>query len=240
MEHRINTILFDLDGTLLPMDTDLFMKIYFDEMAKVFENLIEKDQLIKSVWTATGAMVKNTEKRTNEDVFMEVFKGLITGDLTEYQAIFDRFYDTEFQKVRAAVETNEYVIKSVALLLEKGYQLVVATNPLFPRKAILHRIHWAGLNPEVFSYITSYEQNHYCKPQVHYYNEILEAIEKHPEECMMIGNDVQEDMVAGQVGMKTFLVETHMLNRSEDPIPCDYKGDYKDLYEFVQQLPNIK
>ena len=30
----INAILFDLDGTLLPMDQDLFMKYYFGELAK--------------------------------------------------------------------------------------------------------------------------------------------------------------------------------------------------------------
>jgi HAD superfamily hydrolase (TIGR01549 family) len=235
----INTILFDLDGTLLPMDSDLFMKIYFDEMAKDFEDLIEKEKLIKYIWIATKEMVNNIEPRTNESVFMEKFGQLIDGQLDTYVQRFNNYYDQGFSNVKSAVMPEDWILKSVNLLKSKGYELVVATNPLFPKKAILHRIRWAGLDPKMFSYITCYEQNHYCKPQLKYFQEILEAVGKNPTECLMVGNDVQEDLVSGQLGLKTYLLGRHIINRTEDAPICDYKGDYKDFYKFAESLKDL-
>lgn len=236
----INTILFDLDGTLLPLDMDAFMKIYFDEMAVALSDLIDKETLVHHVWKATSAMVENIEDKTNEEVFMDVFGSLITGDLKVYQNRFDAFYDEGFLKVKESVGQNPWVHKSIQLLKEKGYTLVLATNPLFPLKAIQHRINWAGFQPDDFIYITSYETNHYCKPQIHYYEEILGDIHKRPEECMMVGNDVEEDMIAGKTGMTTFLINDHLLHRGHQPIEADYQGDYEAFYNFVKELPSLK
>jgi FMN phosphatase YigB (HAD superfamily) len=123
------------------------------------------------------------------------------------------------------------------MLWEKGYSVVIATNPLFPLKAIHHRIRWAGFEPSEFDYVSHYEKNHYCKPQIKFYEEILADIYKNPEECMMVGNDVQEDLVAGKLGLKTFLIKDHLLHRTEEEIAADYQGSYVDFYEFVQGLP---
>lgn len=236
----MNTILFDLDGTLLPLNTELFMKIYFEEMAIAFEDLIDKDKLVEAIWAATGVMVKNIEKKKNEAVFMETFESLITGDIDVFKERFDAFYDNGFLKVRGSVMENKWIKKSVELLKEKGYQLVLATNPLFPKKAILTRLEWTGLHPEDFIYMTSYEDNHYCKPNLHFYEEILERIGKDASSCMMVGNDVQEDLVAGQLGMKTYLITEHMLNRNNGTIVCDEQGGYEDFYHFVEGLPKIE
>ncbi|MFP4697762.1 MAG: HAD family hydrolase [Eubacteriales bacterium] len=239
MSTKVNTILFDLDGTLLPMDMDLFMKIYFGEMAKDFEDIIDKDTLIKCIWTATQAMVKNTENRSNEAVFMDKFGSLIKGDLEVYKERFYNYYDNGFHKAKEAVKPNEWINKSVDMLIKKGYKLVVATNPLFPEKAVHHRIRWANLEPDVFSYIASYENNNYCKPQLHYYKEILESIGKTPSDCIMVGNDVQEDLVVRELGMPTYLIEDYMIDRKDKPVESDYKGSYEDFYKFTCDLPKI-
>ncbi|TCT13865.1 HAD superfamily hydrolase (TIGR01549 family) [Natranaerovirga pectinivora] len=235
----INTILFDLDGTVLPLNMELFMKIYFDEMSNAFSDIIEKETLINYIWTATGEMIKNTEKRTNESVFMEKFGELINDDLEMYKGRFDKFYDEGFQKAKVSASENEWIIKSLEVLKEKNYNLVLATNPLFPKKAILHRVRWANVDPNTFSYITSYEENSYCKPQIHYYKEILEDIHKEPSECMMVGNDVQEDMIAGRLGLKTYLIEDCIINRTDEEVVCDYSGKYEDFYNFVCNLPSV-
>lgn len=235
----MNTVLFDLDGTVLPLDMERFMKIYFDEMAVAFEDIIEKDQLVNNIWTATGAMVKNTEKRKNEEVFMETFKKLISGDLEVYMERFNEFYDKGFLRTKEAITENEYMRKSIALLKEKGYQLVIATNPLFPMRAIEHRISWAGFDVTDFSYVTSYENNHYCKPQLKYYEEVLSDINKEAKECMMVGNNALEDMIAGKLGMETYLIKDHLINDSDEEIACTYQGFYKDFYDFVGKLPAI-
>ena len=56
----IDTILFDLDGTLLPMDQDAFTEYYFKLLAGKMAPLgYEPKQLIAAVWDGTKAMVKN-------------------------------------------------------------------------------------------------------------------------------------------------------------------------------------
>lgn len=235
----INTILLDLDGTVLPLDMDLFMTIYFNEMSKVFNDLPDHEMVVKNIWAATDAAVKNTEKITNENAFMNAYSELIVGDLEEHKRRFEKFYDEGFLQTKQSVVENEWIKKSVNILKEKGYTLALATNPIFPMKAIYHRIKWAGFEPSDFLYISYFEKNHYCKPQIKYYEEVLNAIGKKPSECMMVGNDVQEDMVVGKMGVKTYLITNHMLHRTQEPIVADYKGNYEDFYRFVDKLPAI-
>ena len=236
----LNTILFDLDGTLLPMDLKHFEKLYFGAMAEAFSDLTGPKELVENIWASTLAMVKNLEHRTNEDVFMEDFKKRIDVDLKRYKERFDSFYDEGFLKTRDSVAENKLIQRSVNILKEKGYRVVIATNPLFPAKAVYHRVRWAGFEPSDFDYITHYENSSYCKPQVQYYKEILDKINKTATECMMVGNDVQEDLVASEIGMKTFLIKDHIIHRTEDQIIADHIGEYEDFLKFVEELPSIK
>lgn len=235
----IDTILFDLDGTLLPLDMQKFIEIYFHEMGHMFKDMIDSKLLAKYVWKATEEMVRNIEYKTNEEVFMNKFSELVGGDIGKYTERFDNFYDTLFHKTREAVQSQTLVSESIAILKEKNYKLVVATNPLFPRKAIHHRIKWAGLDLGDFEYITSYEDNHYCKPQLHFYKEVLDIIGKKPEQCLMVGNDVQEDLVALNIGMETFLIKNYMINRTQETINSTYEGSYDDFYNFAKSLEAV-
>lgn len=234
-----DTILFDLDGTLLPLDMEKFTDIYFNEMGHMFKDIIDPKLLTKYIWTATSEMVGNTEYKTNEEVFMDRFSKLIDGDINMYKKRFDSFYDTMFLKTKKAAEKQSLMIESIAILNNKNYKLVVATNPLFPRKAIHHRIEWAGLDLKAFEYITSYEDNHFCKPQPEFYKEVLEIIGKKPEQCLMVGNDVQEDLIALKLGIKTFLIKNHMIHRTGEDFISTYEGNYEDFYNFVKELPAV-
>ena len=235
----LKTIIFDLDGTLLPLDMEKFMHIYFKEMGMAFHDMIEPKNLVDSVWKATDVMVSNTEHRTNEEVFMEAFEKLIDGDLETYKTRFDEFYDKGFLKVKESVSSMPLMRETVELLKQKGYEVVIATNPMFPRKAILHRVAWAGFKESDFSYITCYENNHYCKPQIQFYEEVLREIGRTPKECMMVGNDVEEDLVAGKLGMETYLITDHIIKRCEEEPCCTYQGSYEDFYKFVESLKTI-
>ena len=235
----ITTILFDLDGTVLPMDLDVFMQGYFYEMGKMFQDVIDGKLMAHHIIESTVHMVNNLDDRTNEDKFMTRFSELIDGDLEEYTKRFDEFYDTLFLNVQQTTHQSEMMIKAIKLLKEKGYNLVLATNPLFPMKANHHRIGWAGLTPDDFSYISSLESNKYCKPNLEYYQEVLSTINKSPEECMMVGNDVLEDMVAAKLGIKTYLIEDHLLNTRQVKIEADHRGIYDDFYAFARELPDV-
>ncbi len=234
----INTILFDLDGTLLPMDLKVFEKVYFGSLAKHFTDKHDLHEFIELIWGATKAMIANTEHRTNEDVFMESLRLSVHEQLDEYKQRFAHFYQTDFDAVRMAVSKNEEVLHAVKTLKDKGYTLALATNPLFPRLAIQKRIEWAGLNIEDFSYITSFEDNHYCKPQPKFYQEVLSDIGKTPQECLMVGNDTYEDLIAGKLNIATYLIEDHAIVRDHALEPT-YQGSYTDFLRFVEALPSL-
>lgn len=237
----INTILFDLDGTLLPMDLDEFTYHYFSAICNKCASVIDPEYLPKAIWASTQMMMKNLDKnKTNMEVFMEDFSTRIDTNMKDLIPMIDEFYHDDFKNLKFATKPTELVIDIVEILKEKGYKLVVATNPLFPRQAILHRIEWTGLKNEDFLLITDYESSHFCKPNLEYFEEILSIIEKKPEECLMVGNDVQEDLVSSKLGLKTFLIEDHMINREEQQPQPDFKGNYKELLEFVKELPNLK
>ncbi|NMA84289.1 MAG: HAD family hydrolase [Epulopiscium sp.] len=233
----ITTILFDLDGTLLPMDLDEFLRSYFHHIGSYFHDLIDTKEFMNYLGIATEAMMNHSGETTNETVFMDTFFNLIKGDPRLYLKRFDSFYANVFPKIQSSVGFSPVINDSVRLLKEKGYELVVATNPLFPRPAIEHRIAWAGFQPNDFIHITSYEYCHFSKPQKEYFLEILRNIQRKPEECLMVGNDVQDDLVAGDIDIKTFLITDHMIHRSEEDIPADYQGSYEDFHAFVENLP---
>ena len=67
--------------------------------------------------------------------------------------------------------------------------------------ATYERIRWAGLTNDDFECITTYENIGYCKPKKEYYTAVANAIGVLPEECLMVGNDVDDDMPAAEFGM---------------------------------------
>jgi FMN phosphatase YigB (HAD superfamily) len=237
----INTILFDLDGTLLPLEDKIFLNTYFGLMAKRFARLgYDKDEFIKAVVTGVKAMVENDGKVTNEVMFWNTFEQLVKGDMELLAKEFNEYYLHDFDYVKEATKLNPLSLKCISLLLEKGYQLVLATNPLFPQIATYKRIAWAGLEPTHFSLVTVYENSSFCKPNVKYYESILEKINKKPNECMMIGNDALEDMIASNLGIKTYLVTDYLINTKNIDIEKYQYGDFASLYEFIKDLPNLK
>ena len=122
------------------------------------------------------------------------------------------------------------------MLKEKKYRIVLATNPVFPGIATESRIRWAGLQPSDFELYTTYENSHYCKPNVAYYEEILQKIGCRPEECVMIGNDVAEDMVVQKIGMRAFLLTDCLINQSGEDISVYPHGTFVDLKEYLIRI----
>ena len=236
----MNTILFDLDGTLLPIDMKLFEKIYFKTLCEYFSDIMDAESLINHIWSSTKVMVENTDPITNEEIFMKDFSNRVKDKFPIFKSRFNDYYNSSFLEMKSSVKILDDLRDSVLSLKDKGYKLILATNPLFPKDAINHRISWAGFSPDFFDYITYFENNHYCKPQLKYYEEILKDINKKPEECLMVGNDVQEDLIAGKLGIKTYLITDNLLHKTDEAIYCDYKGRYIEFVNFLNSLPTLK
>lgn len=232
----IKLVLFDLDGTLLPMDQDEFTKEYFKHLVtKMAKYGYDPYKLMESVWLGTKAMVENDGKRKNEEVFWEKFVEIYGEKIKDDIVLFEEFYENEFDNAKAVCGFNEEAKKTVDELKEKGYHVVLATNPIFPAIATRKRIGWAGLKPEDFEIYTTYENSCYCKPNTDYYKEILDKLGFMPEECLMVGNDVNEDMVAKNIGMKVFLLTDCLINKDEKDISEYPGGSFKELMEYVNK-----
>ncbi len=230
----IKTILFDLDGTLLPMDQDEFVKYYFGYLAKTMEPYgYEKDALIKAIWTGTAAMTANDGSCTNEERFWQTFKDITGRTRESEEERFYAFYQTVFQKARNACGFNPLSADTVRKLKEKGYDLVLATNPLFPKVATESRIRWAGLQPEDFMDYTTYENCTYCKPNVRYYEEICRKLNLDPKECMMVGNDAAEDLPAADLGMEIFIITDCLINSKNIDLTDIPKGSFEDFQKHM-------
>ena len=232
----MNTILFDLDGTLLPMDVEHFVKIYFAELSnKCAKYGYEPKGLLDAVQKGTEAMRNNDGKEKNAARFWQEFSQVLGPDVLKLQPVLEKFYEEEFEHTKIGTYENPKAALLVKSLREKGYTLVLATNPVFPMTAHRTRLSWIGLTPEDFEYVTSYENSHFCKPNVSYYKEILENIGKHPQECMMIGNDVQEDSPAQKIGMQFYLVTDHLIDRKKEDLSNYTYGSFEEFCEFAEK-----
>ena len=234
----IKMIMFDLDGTLLPMENEeLFVEKYFGLLAaKLKPHGYDPKQLISAVWAGTSAMSRNTGEASNEEVFWEKFSGVYGKGAVNDKPLFEEFYQNEFQQVKAVCGYNETAVQTVRKLREMGLRVMIATKPLFPSIAVESRIRWAGFEPEEFESYMTYESCHYCKPDPKYYSEILEKVDAKPEECLMVGNDADEDMIAETTGMKVFLLTDCLLNRSGKDISGYPQGGFEELLRFVEEM----
>lgn len=233
----ITTVFFDLDGTLLPMDQEVFVSDYLGRMAQFLAPYgYDPSLLVKALWTGTGAMVKNDGSASNEDVFWNTFNALIGKDARKDETLFEDFYRGEFQKSRNSCGYNPAAAGAVRQIREMGYRVVLATNPLFPAVATQSRIRWAGLEPEDFELVTTYEKSRFCKPNPAYYREILGKLNLDAAECLMVGNDVGEDMVAQTLGMQVFLLTDCLINRENADISCFSNGSFSELLHYIRSL----
>ena len=52
----------------------------------------------------------------------------------------------------------------------------------------------------------------------------------------MVGNDVEEDMVAEGLGMKTFLLTDCLINRKQEPLDRWPHGSFEELRAWLETL----
>ena len=230
----VKMVFFDLDGTLLPMDMDEFTMGYFQMLAaKAAPRGYEQKSLVKGIWHGVSAMVQNDGHCTNEEAFWEDFAKIYGEQALLDKPLFDDFYANEFQNARMFCGYNPEAAEAVRWIKEQGIRIALATNPLFPSVATESRIRWTGLEPDEFEFYTTYENIGWCKPNLDYYREVLRQAGLDAHECLMVGNDVGEDMVASKLGFTTYLVTDYVENRAGVSYEPCLKGSLEDLYYYI-------
>ncbi|MGM0602155.1 MAG: HAD family hydrolase [Bacillota bacterium] len=232
------TFLFDLDGTLLTIELDKFLELYFDALAEEFSYLTSsRDEFINILMSSTEKMIYNDGKVSNQEVFMKSFFDNVKVDSRdEVIDKFDDFYISTFPKLKDKLEIDDSTPPQIIdYLKSKNKRIVLATNPIFPREAVVERLRWAGLKEEDFDFISSYENMSSAKPNPIYFTDVLEIIEENAEKAVMIGNDMQEDMAAVEVGITTYIIEDYVIDRGSPKVDPAWKGSLIDFFELLKK-----
>lgn len=233
----IRAVLFDLDGSLLPMDQEKFIKDYFGRIARYLApDGFDPNVLIDAIWRGTGAMLANDGSTTNEERFWQTASETLGADIRSKECLFDSFYQEEFDEVRHSCGFDPDAAPAVRAIRERGLCTILATSPIFPAVATRKRLAWAGLSPDDFELITTYENSRFSKPTLAYYKDILDKCALVPAECVMVGNDVGEDMVAAELGMKVYLLPRDIINRKGEDISRYPQGDLSGLVSYIDSL----
>ena len=231
-------VFFDLDGTLLALNMERFTKMYFSLVENCGFYKLFGDDGKRVFGSGIYAILNNNGAMLNRDIFLKVVSEASGANPDAILDHMDAFYINEFPKIRACAHSDERAVETVRILKEKGYRLILSTNPIFPSSATNVRIEWAGLSPDDFEYVSYYDNSHYCKPNLEYFKEILDHTGLAAKDCYVIGNDVREDMGATTLGFEGFLLLDNVIGDLGRVPPCK-QGNYSDLLSFAKNLPPV-
>jgi FMN phosphatase YigB (HAD superfamily) len=204
------TLLLDLDDTLLDTNMDAFIPAYFKALSGALVDLVKPELMLQALVGGTQAMMVNTDPALSlREVFDAHFFPKLGMDRNTLQERIDRFYDEVFPTIGSLTHQVPEAIRLVDWAFAQGHRVAIATNPLFPLRAIQHRLRWAGLPPEKypFALVTSYENFHFTKETVAYYPEVMAQLGWPEDPVIMVGDDIEREVKPTQAaGLPVFWV----------------------------------
>jgi len=234
-----DAILFDLDGTLLGLDNDHFVNLYFKALGQKLSPWYPEGEIIPLIVQATEAMMKaRGDRGLLCDVFREAYDRQSTVPFASLEPVYDEFYRTEFDQVRTISRPLPLARKVLEQAAAITPRIALATIPIFPRVAIDARLNWGRLSDFPFALITSFENMHTSKPNPNYFLEVAHRLNVAPSSCLMVGNDYRDDMAAVAAGMETYMVLDYALNSHLARHTPTYTGSLADLHDFLLQIRN--
>jgi FMN phosphatase YigB (HAD superfamily) len=251
--NGISTLLFDLDNTLIMFDERAFIPIYGKHVHAYFkEEIPSYEKFMELFLQSTHTMLqKGPEGFTNNEKFAANFAPKVNLSNEEILKRFFHFYDHGFDALKDIISPAPKA-QELIHFASKHFNIVAATNPLFPAIATEKRLVWGGIGKADIPWleVTSADNYSTAKPYLEYYEELLTNIDKTPSECLMVGNDKVNDMVAGQLGIKTFLIESDNhesakiiktdLDDKENDFPIDDSGTLEEFYQKLQDFISVK
>lgn len=205
------TLLIDLDETLLGNEMGTFLPAYLDAVGRYFDSYAPNEAFVAELVNSTRRMAGNNRPdRSLKQIFDSTFYPALNLEEADLRESMVAFYREVFPGLRRLTETFPEAIQVIQAAVERGYEIAIATNPLFPRAAILQRMEWAGVSPEmpVIRLISSYEDFHFAKPNPAYYAEILARLGWPEGPVVMVGDNFENDIQpARRLGLAAFWVD---------------------------------
>jgi FMN phosphatase YigB (HAD superfamily) len=231
---QIQAVLFDLDGTLIDVDMNRFVPRYLLGVTGQMPDQVDAELATRALHQAVAAMFANTDpEKTLECILLDVLHSELSLAPDAYMASLERFCRNELDSLAHMVTGHPLARRLVEASRNRGWQVVLATNPIFPRAVIDARIAWGALDGRAFHHVTDYETAHFCKPNPAFFEEILERLQIPAHACLMVGNDTLHDLAACQVGMQTCLLTPWSIRRPGSRYTPDWQGDHAELLAML-------
>jgi HAD superfamily hydrolase (TIGR01549 family) len=231
------TLLLDLDDTLLDSNMNAFIPAYFQKLAGYLADRVSPDELVKYLMIGTRQMMSNSDPRqTLRETFDANFYQPLGLDREQMRPVLETFYDEIFPALQVLTRPKPEAVAFVDWAVAQGYRIAIATNPLFPQKAIYHRLRWAGLDPQKYPFevITSYEEFHFSKPNPAYFAEVLARMGWPDGPVLLVGDDPELDIIpAMKMGLSSFWIMADGANLPDGLNPVG-EGQIKDLCSWLE------
>ena len=231
------TLLIDLDETLLSSDMGNFLPAYLDAVGRHFDSYAPPEAVVPALLSATSRMIQNNRPdRSLKQVFDSAFYPAIHLKEADLRESVEAFYREVFPGLRQLTRAFSEAAEVVRAVAERGYTVAIATNPLFPRAAILQRLEWAGISPELpaIRLITSYEDFHFAKPNPAYYAEVLARLGWPEGPVVMVGDEYENDILpARRLGLAAFWVDGAAQPPEDGAVPASGRGKLTDLIPWL-------
>lgn len=227
------TLLFDLDDTLLYTNIESFVPAYFQALSDCMSPYVSPSIMLPALMSATQLMMNSEDpSHTLEEVFDGDFYTKIGIEKKDIIEIIEDFYDNTFPNLSVTTDPRPEAVPLIEWAVSQGHRIAIATDPLFPRKATFHRLRWAGFDPEQFELVSSFENFHFSKTHAAYYAEVLGQLGWPDGPALMIGNDVNRDLIsADKLGLKTYLIDGES---ASSPGPEAGRGKLADLRPWLE------
>lgn len=226
------TLLLDLDDTLLGNSMETFIPAYIQALTARLSMYADPSELSRSLLAATRLMIENDKPdRTLMEVFDKAFYPSLGLEKKVLQVNIEVFYAQDFPKLKSLTQFRPEAVELVEESVRRGYEICIATNPLFPMTAIEQRLAWAGLPVEDYSFavIPSYETFHFAKPNAAYYAELIGYLGWPEEPVIMVGNDQEMDISAArEAGLNAYwaIADEDSWSRPDEEPPSGELGEF--------------
>jgi len=236
----IQAVLFDLDGTLIEVDMQRFVPAYLRRLAARLAGCADPRRVMRTLQAAVMTMLDGT---AGECSLQELLRTTLAEQLQlawpDYQAGLAVFCREDLEELRPLVAPHPLARPLVEACLARGWRVVLATNPIFPRAVIEARLAWGGLADLPFQPVTSYESSRHCKPHAGFFTDLLTELNLAPQACLMVGNDTFHDLAAGRAGLPTCLLTTWRIDRPGLALSADWEGPHHALLELFGEPASV-